>query len=387
MLACVLAIRYSRIEAGRSWPLRIVGVSGLAAWALTAALLGIVDSYRKSPMLMIAGKAAEARFRYQQLARRADALARAPVPLRSCKLRYDRVVIVLGESAVTDHMSVFGYPRPTTPFAQASKAHAFEALSPANQTRYALAMMLTAATPDNFDVFFHSHSLISLLRSCGMHTLWVSNQGRRGRYDSFSSSIALEADESIFLNEWSWTNVTYDGQIVNELHKRHVADGRRQATFVHLIGSHVKYRERYPPGFGFPKVAGLIDEYDNSLLYTDYVLSQLVGMLYDRSTLVVYVSDHGQMVSEDKFGSGFLPGYREEFRTPLLIWTADSVSIARVKDELGGATLNLESFDNLISYLVGISPSPQLSTRDIVAVLSPSHLRQYHDLPSIRDQP
>src|SRR4029453_15754046 len=109
-----------------------------------------------------------------------------------------RIVVVLGESAVTDHMSVYGYPKATTPFADRSHPFAFDALSPSTQTRYSLAMMLTAARPGQFDPFFKSHSLVGQLRSCGMHTLWISNQGRRGEADSFSTSLAWGAAASEF---------------------------------------------------------------------------------------------------------------------------------------------------------------------------------------------
>jgi glucan phosphoethanolaminetransferase (alkaline phosphatase superfamily) len=385
IVLCVLAARLPRLGAGSFVRQRTIALACLAAWVAVAALLRFDVPYRNFPLATLASQAVDARERYAQLTARAEALRRAPVQPQSCTLRYKRVVIVLGESAVPDHMSVFGYAKPTTPFAQRSQPYAFDALSPANQTRYALAMMLTAAAPDNFDVFFRSHSLVGQLRACGMKTLWISNQGRRGRYDSFASSIGLEADESVFLNDWSWTAVSYDGAIVDELRRRGVDKRGRQAVFVHLIGSHAKYRERFPPGFGFPDVSHVVEQYDNSLLYTDHVLARLHELLYDDATLFVYVSDHGQIVSDSAFGSGFLPGYREEFRSPLLIWTSDGPSMARVRSELGTARLNLESFDNLISFLAGMSPSPGLSTRDLVAVLGPEHLRRYRQLASFGD--
>ena len=282
-------------------------------------------------------------------------------------------------------MSVFGYPKQTTPFADRSQPYKFDAISLANQTRYALAMMMTEATPERFDRFFESRSLVGELKACGMETLWISNQGRRGQYDSFSTSLALEANEQIFLNEWSWTDVTYDGHLVDRLEARLDSHHQGQAIFVHLIGSHTKYSERYPEGFGFADTSDIVAQYDNSLLYTDTVLEKLYQHFESDKTLFVYVSDHGQIVSNSKFGSGFLPGYREEYRTPLLIWTVDGASIARVQNMLDGKQLNLESFDDLMRYLVGISTAPKLSTRKLVAVLSPEYLKNYDALPSFRD--
>lgn len=385
-LAFALA-RYARQAVRLPTSLTKVALLLLAVWAGTAALLRMDIPLRRFPPLELATDVFEARYRYAQLSRRAENLRSAVVRTISCSLRYDKVVVVLGESAITDHMSAFGYPKPTTPFVDASRPHKFDALSPANQTRYALAMMLTDATPDAFDRFFESPSLVAQLRACGMNTLWISNQGRRGRHDSFSTSLAMEADEQVFLNEDSWTAVTFDERIVEELERRGDFTRPRQATFIHLIGSHTKYSERYPEGFGFPDVPDTVSQYDNTLLYTDHVLQRLYERFQGESTLFVYVSDHGQMVSNQRFGSGFLPGYREEYRTPLLVWNAGDAAIARVRQALGDEKLNLESFDDLVRFLVGMSPEPEVSTRRLVAVLSPDYLKDYASLPSFRDEP
>jgi glucan phosphoethanolaminetransferase (alkaline phosphatase superfamily) len=192
----------------------------------------------------------------------------------------------------------------------------------------------------------------------------------------------MEADEQIFLNEGSWEDVTYDGRLADVLEARQDSSHQGEAIFVHLIGSHTMYSQRYPKGFGFPDTSDIVAQYDNSLRYTDSVLERLYRHFAGDRTLFVYVSDHGQIVSDSKFGSGFLPGFREEYRTPLLIWTADGASIARVREALGGEKLNLESFDDLMRYLVGISPEPKLSTRKLVAVLSPEYLKDYDSLRS-----
>jgi heptose-I-phosphate ethanolaminephosphotransferase len=265
-----------------------------------------------------------------------------------------------------------------------SHPHAFDALAPANQTRYSIAMMLTPAAPGSFAPFFTSHSLVGELRACGFHTAWVSNQGRRGEWDSFATSIANEADEQIFLSTWDWSRrKVLDGSLVEEVVRRGFTARERQATFLHLIGSHTDYVERYPAGFGFKDADTIGEQYDNSILYTDQVLSELYRRFAGGKLLFVYFSDHGQMVSETKFGSGFLPGYQEEYRTPLLVWTDDRPAIDAVRAELGGRRINLESLDNLLRYLLGMTASPQISTSPRVSVLTPEIVRDYHELDTL----
>lgn len=361
---------------------------GLAATALGAVLMAFVGLGLErrlshfAPYELVA-QSAGAMERYRQLSLRNDFLRRHPLAGGNCDLRYDKVVIVLGESAISDHMGIFGYTRPTTPFALRSRPYAFDALSPSNQTRYSLAMMLTEAAPGHFEVFYETHSLVGQLRSCGYHTLWISNQGKRGEFDSFSTSMAREANEQIFLNDWSWTSTKLDGQILPELESRKIHERTETATFVHLIGSHPKYKDRFPEGFDFGRVSDVVSNYDSTILYTDHVLSKLYDLFAGKSLLFVYVSDHGQLVSNDKYGSGFNPAYKEEFRTPLLIWTSDSEAIKTIQQFIGDSKINLESFDDVMRFLVGMSPKLNVSTRSSVSILTPELTREYGDLESL----
>lgn len=83
----------------------------------------------------------------------------------------------------------------------------------------------------------------------------------------------------------------------------------------HLIGSHgPKYYERYPDNFRVftpdcnradvenCKVEEVINSYDNTVLYTDYVIFQLIEILEEhfneRDVALLYISDHGESLGE-----------------------------------------------------------------------------------------
>ncbi len=366
----------------RPWPVqsRIAAATLLVAGVCAIAVLVPTKQLQGFPPFEPLWRSVAAKTRYDQLALRAGNLQQQPLAERECRLKYDKVVVVIGESAISDRMSVYGYSKPTTPFAASSHPYAFEALAPSNQTRYSIAMMLTRAAPGAFERFFTSHSLVGELRACGFHTSWLSSQGQRGEWDSFATSIANEAHEQIFMNSWVWNKNVFDERLVDEVVKRGFNGRDRQATFLHLIGSHTAYKERYPAGFGFKDIDTIGEAYDNTILYTDHVLSELYRRFADDKLLFVYVSDHGQMVSESKFGSGFLPGYQEEYRTPLLVWTDDRAAVEAVRAQLGDRRLNLESLDDVLRYLLGMSDSPQVSTSSHVSVLTPEIVRDYHEL-------
>lgn len=361
---------------------RVAVLVALAGWAAIAAAVGIGGYLDQWPQYQLVQAAWEARSRVEKLAERGDAIAHQVLPSQDCTGRYKKVVIVFGESASIAHMSAFGYGRKTTPFAERSRPYLFEALAPSNQTRVSLVLMTTPADAEDFDEFYETPSLVSRLAACGYRTLWISNQGRVGRHDSLASSLAREADQEVFLNELSYKEVEYDGAIVDELERLGAFRATKQATFIHLIGSHTDYEKRYPKGFGFPDPRGAVDHYDNSILYTDSILAELYERFGQDGVLFVYVPDHGEVVTEKVFGHGFSPGYREEYQVPLMIWTRDEKSIESIRHVLGGRPINLESFENVVNYLVGGLGSLRVSTRTLVSNLSASNLVHFEAMPS-----
>lgn len=365
--------------------LRKIATVALIAWVMIFVGYDGSQRIRNFPPFQLVLDTIRANQQYKILKARQGFLAENPLQFGECDSNYTKIVIVLGESVISDHMSLFGYAKPTTPFIDSSEPYAFNALSPSNQTRYSLLMMLTNAVPGNLGPFWTEHSLVGQLRTCGFDTTWISNQGRVGEQDSLVSSLALEADEQIFLNQLSWKEAKDDGAIVDMLADQNVYHRQNHATFIQLIGSHTKYSERYPTGFGFKNISDQVSAYDNSLLYSDFILSQLYENFYDDNLLFIFVSDHGQVVSNMEHGSGFDPSYKEEYRIPLLIWTKDSGSMDKINEEIGDKRLNTSSFQNIVRFLVGISSSPAVSTSNSISTLLPESVEDYDDLVSFHD--
>ena len=88
-------------------------------------------------------------------------------------------------------------------------------------------------------------------------------------------------------------------------------NNRRQLIVIHLMGSHVSYWDRYPHAgfYKYPldqsktrsKDQVMIDEYDNSVLYTDHVLSEIMNVAINHlhADEVMYFSDHGELVTQN----------------------------------------------------------------------------------------
>ena len=79
----------------------------------------------------------------------------------------------------------------------------------------------------------------------------------------------------------------------------------RQLIVVHLRGSHFDYAKRYPIDFAAFKPDADCDErnctinaYDNSILFTDYLLSRFIEDIKGREALLFYMADHGASLGE-----------------------------------------------------------------------------------------
>ena len=112
---------------------------------------------------------------------------------------------------------------------------------------------------------------------------------------------------------------------------------------MHTMGSHgPTYHKRYPESFAkfqpdcqsnSPQECGseeVINAYDNTILYTDYVLSGLIGYLKQRTgnqnSFLFYASDHGESLGEEGVYLHGLPPFlapKAQTHVPMIAWFSD----------------------------------------------------------------
>lgn len=247
----------------------------------------------------------------------------------------EKVVLVIGESASRDHHSVYGYPLPTTPFAQSGRDSLYvfdNALASSTATSESVPRMITFIPDGPYDGAWYEYpTLLSLFKAYGYSTYWLSNQERTGDFSNLSGILSYDASEVRYVGSYdSEDNLTnwYDDVLLPELRGRLRNDSTAQLFCLHLMGSHVDYRQRYPrrrarftaedvmrdtpsrPWLTESK-ASTVAHYDNSIAFTDSVLSEIVGTLRDlpRPAAMIYVADHGEDVYDDRDFIGRDPGY------------------------------------------------------------------------------
>jgi glucan phosphoethanolaminetransferase (alkaline phosphatase superfamily) len=261
-------------------------------------------------------------------------------------------VLVIGESSRRQNWSLFGYRRSTTPhLAQLSDLILFtDAVSPATTTARSVALSLSFVTAEAFDLFYRTKSLISAFREVGFKTYWISNQGTHR--SAVGNNVALlmgEADEVRTTNFGFWNSVL-DQALLPEFDSVLRDPAPRKLVVLHTLGSHTNYRQRFPAGWpavhsdvpiraahSNPDVsdrqASIIDDYDRSIEYTDWFLSEIIGR--HRKTgqygAVVYFSDHGQRLYDDRRGQkghGFPDFKAYDVEIPLVVWTSEAFNTA-----------------------------------------------------------
>ena len=256
------------------------------------------------------------------------------------------LVLVIGESTNRQHMSLYGYARKTSPRLEAlgDELLAFRHVyTPRPYTIEALQQILSFADQENPDRYLNGHSLINLMKQAGYKSFWITNQQTMTKRNTLLTSFSQQADEQAYLNNSRAQNsAEYDGNVLEPFRQALADPARHKFIIVHLLGTHIKYEYRFPPEFvvfkdngGLPawadkERAAVINDYDNAVLYNDFIMATLIDSMRQAKShgFMVYFSDHG----EDVFDSGAheVLGRNESkptlamYAVPFLLWMSDS---------------------------------------------------------------
>lgn len=245
------------------------------------------------------------------------------------------IVMVIGESACRDYMSVYcPQDRETTPWQSAMNKdceHFYlfrNAYSCGIQTVPSLEKALTEYNQYNDKSFISSYSIVDMAHKAGYRVHWYSNQGHLGSADTPVTLVAETSDVA------KWTNQTlgkmqYDEALMDFLGE---VDGNQNNLLVlHLKGNHFNFTNRYTPEFAAQHHLPDGDDvttYRNSILYNDHILHSFFDYATEKLNLaaMVYFSDHGAI--PDKQRSILFQNFGMS-RIPMWIYLTDTYIKAR----------------------------------------------------------
>ncbi|AMP08132.1 sulfatase family protein [Collimonas arenae] len=256
------------------------------------------------------------------------------------------VVMVIGESSRYDRWSLNGYQRETNPLLkkEANLVSFSDVITSVSATRLSVPVMVSRKpATESLKAGFAEKSFITAYKEAGFKTYWISNQMSYGKFDTPVSVFANEADVVQFLNLGGFTDTSnLDAILLPQLQKAMLDPAEKKLIVLHTLGNHWNYSHRYPQDFDRwqPSLFGiespaytnlaikpaLSNSYDNSVLYADWFLSQVIGALKESKQLsaMMYFSDHGQTLYDGSCKIAFHGHNTQfEFHIPALMWYSD----------------------------------------------------------------
>ncbi|WP_053155797.1 phosphoethanolamine transferase [Pseudomonas sp. P1.8] len=259
--------------------------------------------------------------------------------------RKSLTVLVVGESARAENFGVLGYDRDTTPKLDKERGLiAFtDVTSCGTETAVSVPCMFSNMGRKDYNASKakNEEGLLDVLKRAGLEVIWRDNQsGCKGTCDRVTlQDVSNLKDPGLCANSECRDEILLQGL-------QHFIDTLDKDTVLvlHQMGSHgPEYFKRYPKEYErFTPVCesnalnncsreSIINGYDNTLVYTDHVLSTLIDLLRKNQdkvdTAMLYLSDHGESLGEYNLflhGTPYMLAPEQQKRVAMLAWFSDS---------------------------------------------------------------
>lgn len=257
----------------------------------------------------------------------------------------DVCVLIIGESARRDHFSLYGYERETNPLLKNDNVTTFVAKSAATYTTEGVKALLS---PNSSDKLYEI--LPNYLHRTGVDVVWRSNNWGEPPVHIEKYYTVKDIKQQNPHADDRYDEILLEG-LENDINTN---SKEKQLIVLHTNTSHgPTYYQKYPAKFEtFKPVCTtvemsksnreeLINAYDNTILYTDYLIHQVIDKLKgiaDIRSCVLYVSDHGESLGENNLymhGVPMMMAPAEQIEIPFIVWTSDSTLKTKTQEEVG----------------------------------------------------
>ncbi|MGI2258198.1 phosphoethanolamine transferase [Shewanella sp. GXUN23E] len=306
------------------------------------------------------------------------------------------LVLMVGETARAQNFSYYGYNKPTNQFTEKDDLLVFEDVtSCGTATAVSLPCMFSRMNREDYNArrAKAQDSLIDVLAHAGIELDWIDNDsGCKGVCDRVPNKlISLTADPKLCDGE-----SCFDQILVDELRQTVTAmdtDPKDTVIVLHMMGSHgPTYYKRYPddkrlftPDCQRSDIQNcsheeLINTYDNTIAYSDYILSQVIDVLKTQEatfdTSMLYLSDHGESLGENGLylhGAPYALAPKEQIHVPMLAWFSpgfikgDELAMSCIKQKAAQGGWSHDNLFDTVLGLMDVSTSVYRPEQDILA--------------------
>ena len=253
------------------------------------------------------------------------------------------MVLVVGETARAENFSLNGYSKNTNPKLSQQDILNFSRVSSCGTaTAVSVPCMFSGMPRKEYEERLASHreGLLDVAQRAGYQVTWIdNNSGCKGTCDRVNQFKIPEPLQQ----KWCKDKECFDDILIDSF-KAYLAtipqdDNRPRLIVLHQMGSHgPAYYKRVPAQFKVFKPTcdtnaiqgcsrdALLNSYDNTLLYTDYVLDSLIETLKNTTkyqTALWYLSDHGESTGESGMylhGAPYAIAPTQQTHIPMLMW-------------------------------------------------------------------
>ncbi|TXE79059.1 phosphoethanolamine--lipid A transferase [Campylobacter peloridis] len=268
------------------------------------------------------------------------------------------MILVVGETARASNYSLGGYSINDTNFYTKNEPNLVyfsDVSSCGTATARSLPCMFSRHKRVNFEDGLYEENILDILQKVGVQSVWFGNNsgGCKGNCDRIKHQLISK---------------DYDEDLLNLVKEELKNTQSNKIIIVHLQGSHgPTYYKRYPNEFKkFTPTCDtnelntcsheqIINTYDNTLLYTDFIIKSLIDMLKQntaKEASLLYLSDHGESLGENGIylhGMPYLIAPKDQKHIPMIFWSKDG----KLSQDLQSKKDYKLSQDNLFSSLLG----------------------------------
>ena len=284
------------------------------------------------------------------------------------------VILVVGETARADHMSLNGYDRNTNPYLEKEEIVSFKQMtSCGTDTALSVPCMFSLLDRSSYNHAKGKNmsNVLDIISHTGVSVLWLDNNSSS---KSVADRITFKDYRSSKLNSICNPECRDEGMLTNLQGFIDEQNNKDILIVLHSMGSHgPAYYKRYPKGFEVflpacqtNQLNECTDEeisnaYDNTILYTDYFLSKVITLLknnsQDSDTAMFYISDHGESLGEGGLylhGMPYFMAPEEQIKIPAFMWFDEgSKKVFDIESIKKNSELE-KSHDNLFHTLLGL---------------------------------
>lgn len=264
------------------------------------------------------------------------------------------LIVIIGESYSKHHSNLYGYKHLTNP--ELTKQHKAgnlflftDVISSFNLTSFVLRNLFSVNSIMDNEIWCNYPAFPIIFKRAGYNVYFWDNQRTFGNADVSDFSIASYLFNPIVAKA-SYTRYNdktfkYDAELINDFYKSTTIKGKDNLLIFHLMGQHTMPEKRYPRNdkrfeiFKKDSISRtdlddrkktLVAQYDNSTVYNDWVVANIIKHHTNENAVIIYFSDHGEEIYDFRDHYGRTQETRKtpnllkyQYEIPFMIWCSN----------------------------------------------------------------